>query len=124
MIHTDDLDQRFHAELSCLGDDAVWKVRRCRHSRTTVGRCYRLNRITWIGLGRAVSNIRFTEDKGNCGRHTVDIDRPDRSVVAVVSSKAFAIVREPDVGDMVLGAGEEQALNLIGIGVGQAGGRR
>ena len=65
------------------------------------------------------------EDKrGNCGRHTVDIDHLDRSVAAVVSSNAFAVVREPDVGDMVLEAEKEQVLNLIGIGVGQAGGHQ
>jgi len=56
---------------------------------------------------------------GDCGKRTVDIDRPDRSVVAVVSPETLAVVREPDVDDVVLGAGEEQVSLFVELDLGQ-----
>ena len=51
--------------------------------------------------------------------HTVDIDRPDCTIVTVVSSETLAVVREPDVDNVVLGAGEEQVSFLVELDLGQ-----
>ena len=56
---------------------------------------------------------------GDCEKRTVDIDRPDRSVVAVVSSETLAIVREPDVDYVILRAGEEQVSLFVELDLGQ-----
>lgn len=39
---------------------------------------------------------------------TVYIDRPDCAIVTVVCSQTLAVVGEPDVDDVILGAREEE----------------
>lgn len=57
-----------------------------------------------------------TEDRG---RRTIDINRPDRSTVAIISSETLAIVREPGVDNVVLGTGEEEVALFIELDLGQ-----
>lgn len=50
---------------------------------------------------------------------TINVNGPDGSVVTVVGSQSFTVVRVPDVDDVVLGCGEEEVtlgivLNLCG----------
>jgi hypothetical protein len=44
---------------------------------------------------------------------TVDVYCPNRPVVSVVGSETLSIVREPDVDDVVFGAGKEEIALLI-----------
>jgi hypothetical protein len=53
-------------------------------------------------------------------RHTINIDRPDRSIVAIVSSEALAVVCEPDVDYMVSGARKEEVTLLVELNLGQS----
>lgn len=55
-----------------------------------------------------------------CGGHTIHINRPDRSIVTIVSSEALAVVREPGVDNVVLGAGEEKVALFVKLDLGQS----
>ena len=55
----------------------------------------------------------------DCGRRTIDIDRPDGSIVTIVGPEALAIVRKPDVNNVVFGAGEEEVSLLVELDLGQ-----
>ena len=44
---------------------------------------------------------------------TVDVDRPYGAVVPIVRAETLAVMREPDIDDVVLGAGEEEIALLI-----------
>ena len=44
---------------------------------------------------------------------TVDVDRPYGPVVPIVRAKTLAVMREPYIDDVVLGAGEEEIALLI-----------
>ena len=72
--------------------------------------------LDWAGPEGLLGSRRTV---GGGEKRTVNIDRPDRSVVAVVSSKTLAVVREPDVDDVVLGAGKEQVSLFVELDLGQ-----
>ena len=55
---------------------------------------------------------------GKRGRRTIDIDRPDRSIVTIVSAEALAIVRKPRVDNIVLGAGKEEVPFFVELNLG------
>ena len=61
----------------------------------------------------------FLGDKRGLRERTVYIDRPDCSVVTVVSSETLAVVREPDVDNVILGAGEEEVALFVELDLGQ-----
>jgi hypothetical protein len=39
---------------------------------------------------------------------TIDIHRPYRAIVTIVSTETLSVVREPHVNDMIFGASKEQ----------------
>lgn len=54
------------------------------------------------------------EDLVRTSRLTVNVDRPDGPVVALVGAEALSIVRVPNVDNVVLGRGEEEvALGVV-----------
>ena len=50
---------------------------------------------------------------------TIDINRPNGPVVAIVRSKTLAIVREPDVDNVVFRTGKQEIALLIEFYLGQ-----
>ena len=66
------------------------------------------SRSRWGGVG-----VVGVESESEEEERTIHIKRPHGALMPVVRAQSFPIIREPDVDDMVLGAGEEEIALLV-----------